>query len=285
MDLKKEIIALDGKTLRGSGSKSNKQSPLHLVSAWASKQRMLLAQVKTSEKSNEITAIPELLNLIDIKDSIITIDAMGCQQKIAEQIRKQGGDYVLCLKENQKSLYDTVTAFFQEAERIKDKQYKNILHLTRVEKDKNHGRHERRQYVLVSPRESSQFAVRWPGLKSIGKVVVKRTVNNETTYSIRYFLTSLDYKDIDLFREGVRKHWGIEIDLHWSLDVSFKEDHSQIRIGNSAQNLALIRRIALNLLKQEKTHKNGIACRRKSAGWDHSYLLKVLKADAHLAKA
>ena len=284
VELKQEIIALDGKTVRGSGSKANKQSPLHLVSAWASKQRMLLAQVKTSEKSNEITAIPELLNLIDIKDSIITIDAMGCQQKIAKQIRKQGGDYVLCLKENQKSLYDTVKAFFQEAEKIKDKQYKNILRFTKVEKDKNHGRQERRQYTLVSPRASSQFALRWPGLKGVGKVVTKRTINNETTRSTRYFLTSLEYKDIDLFKQSVRQHWRVEIDLHWSLDVSFKEDHSQVRIGNSAQNLALIRRIALNLLKQEKTHKNGIACRRKSAGWDHSYLLKVLKADAHLTQ-
>lgn len=123
-----------------------------------------------------------------------------------------------------------------------------------------------------------------PDLKGVGKVVTKRTINNETTHPTRYFLTSLEYKDIDLFKQSVRQHWRVEIDLHWSLDVNFKEDHSQVRIGNSAQNLALIRCIALNLLKQEKIHKNGIACRRKSVDWDHSYLLKVLKADTHLAK-
>ena len=121
--------------------------------------------------------------------------------------------------------------------------------------------------------------MRWPGLKGIGKIDITRTTNHQVEYSTRYFLTSLQYEDIDLFMEAVRKHWQIEIDLHWSLDVSFREDHCQVRLGHAAQNLALIRRIALNLLKQEKTHKNGISCRRKTAGWDNKYLLKLLKAD------
>lgn len=281
IDFKKEIIALDGKTIRGSGNKRQKEPAIHLVSAWAAKNRMMLAQVKTEEKSNEITAIPELLKMLDVENSVITIDAMGCQTKIAKQIRQQKADYVLALKENQKSLYDNVVSIFVLAESNKQKQYKNILHRRKIEKIKDHGRIETRRYTLVSARDPLLFELRWPGLKGLGKVEITRTINNEVTYSTRYFLTSLEYANIDLFMEAVRKHWQIEIDLHWSLDVSFKEDHSQIRIGHAAENAALIRRIALNLLKQEKSHKNGISCKRKTAGWDHQYLLKVLQADRH----
>lgn len=204
---------------------------------------------------------------------------MGCQTKIAKQIIEQKGDYVLALKENQKSLYDNIVSIFARAEENKEKQYKKMLNLRRVEKIKNHGRIERRRYTLVSARDPLFFALRWPGLRGIGKIDITRTVNNEVTYSTRYFLTTLEYKDIDTFMEAVRKHWQIELDLHWSLDVSFKEDHSQVRIGHAAENLALLRRIALNLLKQENTMKNGITVKRKTAGWNHQYLLKILKAD------
>ena len=282
IDLKKEIIALDGKTVRGSGDKGKGLKALHSVSAWATTNRMMLAQVKTDEKSNEITAIPKLLKMLSIENSVITIDAMGCQTKIAKQIINQKADYVLSLKENQKTLYDDAASIFRQAEFNKQKQYKNILHLRRVEKSKkNHGRKETRRYTLISARDPLLFQIRWPHLKSIGKVDIKRTVGYESTYSTRYFLTSLDYTQVDLFKAAVRKHWQIEIDLHWSLDVSFKEDHSQVRLGYAAENLAMIRRIALNLLKQEKSHKNGITCRRKTAGWDNKYLLKVLQADRH----
>jgi predicted transposase YbfD/YdcC len=281
IDLKKEIIALDGKTVRGSGNKQQGEPALHLVSAWAAKNRMMLAQVKTPDKSNEITAIPELLKMLDVENSIITIDAMGCQTKIAKQICAQNADYVLALKENQKTLYDNVVSIFELAESNKQKQYKNILHRRKIEKIKDHGRIETRRYTLVSARDPLFFELRWPGLKGIGKIEVVRTVNNEVTRSTRYFLSSLAYEDIDAFMEAVRKHWQIEVDLHWSLDVSFREDHSQVRLGHAAENLALIRRIALNLLKQEKSHKNGITCKRKTAGWDHHYLLKVLQADRH----
>jgi predicted transposase YbfD/YdcC len=281
INLKKEIIALDGKTVRGSGNKRQGEPPLHLVSAWATKNRIMLAQLKTEDKSNEITAIPKLLQLIDIKESIITIDAMGCQTKIAKAIGAQGADYVFCLKENQKTLFDNVKAIFSRAEENKQKQYKNILHRRKIEKIKDHGRIETRRYTLLSARDPLLFELRWPGLKGIGKIDIIRTTNHQVEYSTRYFITSLEYEAIDTFMEAVRKHWQIEIDLHWSLDVSFKEDLSQVRIGHAAENLALIRRIALNLLKQEKTHKNGITCRRKTAGWDHRYLLKVLTADRH----
>jgi predicted transposase YbfD/YdcC len=281
IDLKKEIIALDGKTLRGSGNKRQKQPAIHLVSAWATKNRLMLAQIKTEAKSNEITAIPELLEMIDITGSIITIDAMGCQTAIAKQIIRQGADYVLSLKENQPTLYQNVCAIFTLAE-AGEKKYKNMLHLRRVEKIHDHGRIETRRYTLISAREPLLFELRWPGLRGIGKVDITRTTGDQVEYSTRYFITSLDYEKIDEFKEAVRKHWHIEVDLHWSLDVGFREDWNQTHRGHSAHNLAIVRRIALNLLKQEKTHKSGIVCRRKRSGWDHAYLLKVLTADQHL---
>jgi predicted transposase YbfD/YdcC len=281
VDLKKEIIALDGKTIRGSGNKRQKEPALHLVSAWAAKARMMLAQVRTEDKSNEITAIPKLLDMLDVKGSVVTIDAMGCQTEIAKKINRKEADYLLCLKENQKTLYDNVKSIFERAEENKQKQYKKMLHLRRVEKIRDHGRIETRKYTLVSARDPLFFELRWPGLRGIGKIDITRTTNHQVEYSTRYFLTSLNYEDIDLFKEAVRKHWQIEIDLHWSLDISFREDHCQVRLGHAAENLALIRRIALNLLKQEQTHKNGISCRRKTAGWDNQYLLKVLTADRH----
>jgi predicted transposase YbfD/YdcC len=284
IDLKKEIIALDGKTLRGSGNKRQEQPALHLVSAWATKNRLMLAQVKTAEKSNEITAIPEVLKMINAEGAIITIDAMGCQTAIAKQIIEQQADYVLSLKENQPTLYQDVCAIFSRAEEG-EKKYKNMLHLRRVEKLHNHGRTETRRYTLISARDPLLFELRWPGLRGIGKVDVVRTTDNQVERSTRYFLTSLDYEKVDEFKEAVRKHWQIEVDLHWSLDVGFREDLNQSHIGHSAHNLAIVRRIALNLLKQENTHKNGIACRRKTAGWDHVYLLKVLTADHHFHQA
>jgi predicted transposase YbfD/YdcC len=281
VDLEQEIIALDGKTLRGSGNKRKQQPALHMVSAWAAKHRLMLAQVKTEEKSNEITAIPKLLGMLNIEEAVITIDAMGCQIDIAKQIVGQGADYVLSLKENQPTLYQDVCAIFLRAE-DGEKKYKKMLHLRRVEKIHAHGRVETRRYTLISSRDPLAFGVRWPGLKGIGKVEVVRTTNNQVERSTRYFLTSLDYEKIDVFREAVRKHWHIEVDLHWSLDVAFREDLNQSHAGYSAHNLALVRRIALNLLKQESSHKNGIACRRKTAGWDHAYLLKVLTADQEI---
>ena len=278
IDLKQEIIALDGKTVRGSGNKRQGHPAIHLVSAWATRNRMMLAQVKTAAKSNEITAIPQVLEMIDVTGATVTIDAMGCQTKIARQIIRQGANYVLSLKENQPTLYQAVCAIFALAEGG-EKKYKNMLHLRRVEKLHNHGRIETRRYTLISARKEAGFSVRFPGLKGIGKVDITRTTNNQVEYSTRYFVTSLNYEQINTFVKAVRQHWQIEVDLHWSLDVSFREDLNQSRIGHSAENLALVRRIALNLLKQESTHKHGISCRRKTAGWDHQYLLKVLTAD------
>lgn len=273
VDITKEVIAIDGKTLRRSHNKS--QPALHLVSAWACGQRLMLGQVKTPEKSNEITAIPELLKHLDITGSIITIDAMGCQQAIAKQITSQEANYVLALKANQAKLFRDIKAIFKQAKTI---QYKKMLHRRKIEKVHDHGRVETRAYTLVSARDPLLFKLRWPGLQGIGQVEVTRTINGKVERSTRYYLTTLSYEYIDDFMKAARNHWHIEINLHWSLDVSFHEDLSRVRTGNAAQNLATIRRIALNLLKQEQTHKNGITCKRKTAGWDNQYLMKVFMA-------
>jgi predicted transposase YbfD/YdcC len=281
VDISSEVIAIDGKTLRGSGNRRKGQKALHIVSAWASNQGLLLGQVKTDEKSNEITAIPQLLKMIDISGSTVTIDAMGCQKAIAEEILIQRADYVLALKENQQKLHEMVEAIFNMGE---SRQFKKMLNRRKVEKLHEHGRAETRRYTLVSARDPEVFQLRWPGLKGIGMLETTRTTNNQVERSKRYFLTSLAYEDIDQFMDAVRKHWTIEIGLHWSLDVSFREDHNQTHVGYSAKNLAVIRRIALNLIKQEKTNKRGVSCRRKVAGWDNKYLLKVLTADQHLKR-
>ena len=276
IDLNNEIISIDGKTLRGSANRRRDQKALHLVSAWASNNRIMLGQIKTQEKSNEIEVIPKLLKMIDVKGGTVTIDAMGCQKDIAKEIINQGADYVLSLKKNQKTLYDDVNSIFARAEENKQKQYKKMLHSRKIEKIHDHGRIETRKYTLVSARDPLMFEIRWPWLKGIGKLEVTRTTNNIVEKSTRYFLTSLEYENIDKFMGAVRKHWNVEINLHWSLDVSFKEDLNRVRIGYAAENLAIVRRIALNLLKQEQSHKRGISCRRKRAGWDNQYLMRVL---------
>lgn len=273
IDVTQEIIAIDGKTLRRSHNKKKGIKALHIVSAWATKNRLTLGQVKTEEKSNEIEAIPRLLNMLDIKGSIVTIDAMGCQKKIAKQIVEQGAHYVLALKNNQETLAQDVSSLFTTGK--ENKQFKNMLNRIKVEKIHDHGRRETRRYTLISARDPLLFELRWPGLKSIGMVEIKRVVNNQVEQFTRYFLTDLSYENIDDFMRAVRQHWHIEINLHWSLDVSFNEDLNRVRIGNAPQNLTIVRRIALNLLKQLPV-KIGITARRKRAGWDHHYLLNIL---------
>lgn len=280
IDVTNEIIAIDGKTLRGSHNRKKGINPLHLVSAWAVKNRLTLGQVKTADKSNEIEAIPRLLNMLDISGSIVTIDAMGCQKKIATKIIKQGADYVLSLKANQNALFQDVASIFEKGK--ENKQYKKMLNRIRVEKVHNHGRVETRRYTLISARDPLLFNIRWPGLKSIGMVEITRTVNHKVEWITRYFITSLLHEQINDFMRAQRQHWHVEINNHWTLDVSFNEDLNRVRIGNSAENLSTIRRIALNLLKQENSRKIGITAKRKRAGWDNKYLLKLLSEDKNL---
>ena len=269
----KEIIAIDGKTSRASHNRKQGQSPLHLVSAWASEQGLVLGQVSTLEKSNEIEAIPRLLKMVDLDNSIVTLDAMGCQRAIATDIRQQKADYILALKDNHPSLSQMVHTALTIAER---KTFAGTPHLRRLEKIRARGRIETRRYTLSSCDKHFLADARWPGLRSIGMLEVKRTVNHETTRSVRYFLTSLEYSQMKDFMRGVRQHWHIEINLHWSLDVSFDDDRNRARTGHAQENLSIIKRIALNLLNQDRTTKLGIKAKRKKAGWDNQYLLTIL---------
>ena len=207
---------------------------------------------------------------------------MGCQTKIQQKIIDKQADYVVTVKGNQKGLEKEIKALFAHGDSI---QYKKIYNRHKIEKVRDRSRMEIRKYCLVRLRDCPEFEERWPGLQSVGRLIVKRTENHETTESTRYFVTSLVYDDIDNFMRSARKHWDIEINLHWSLDVSFREDANKMRTDFSAENMGLIRRIALNLLKQEKTHKRGVESRRKRAGWDRDYLWKVLTADQVLIES
>lgn len=272
-DIKREIIAIDGKTSRGSHNRRKGQNPLHMVSAWAAEQGMVLGQVSTHKKSNEIEAIPRLLGMIAVENSIVTIDAMGCQKAIATQIRNQKADYILTLKDNHPSLAWVAQYAMKKAE---SKTFEGTPYLRQIEKVKDHGRIEKRRYTLLSCNQHLLSKAKWPGLRSIGMVEVKRTVNYETTSSVRYFVTSLNYNQMKDFMRGVRKHWEVEINLHWSLDVSFADDLNRTRTGYAQENLSIIKRIALNLLKKEKSANCGITAKRKKAGWDNKYLRAII---------
>lgn len=272
--MKREVIAVDGKTSRASHNRRKGQHPLHLVSAWAVEQGLVLGQVSTSEKSNEIEAIPRLLNMIAIENSIVTIDAMGCQKAIARKIREQKADYILALKDNHPTLSWLVQYAIKTAE---SKTFEGTPYLRQLEKVRGeHGRIETRRYTLLSCDRSLLMKAKWPGLQSIGMVEVKRTVNYETIRSVRFFLTSLTYRQMKDFMRGVRNHWNIEINLHWSLDVSFADDLNRTRCGHAQENLSIIKRIALNMLNKETSTNIGIKAKRKKAGWDNHYLTKII---------
>jgi predicted transposase YbfD/YdcC len=271
-----EIVAIDGKTLRRSFNKPGKKGAIHMVSAWATGNQLVLGQYKVDEKSNEITAIPELLKLLNLSGSIVTIDAMGCQKKIAKAIRKADADYVLAVKDNQKILHNEIKTCFDAV--IDDDFLSDKVAYTET-LDKNHGRIETRRCWILADVDWITGVENWEDLITIGVVESERheISTDETSIERRYYISSIS-ADAALFSMAVRKHWGVENSLHWCLDVTFREDDSRIRKGFAAQNMAVVRHIALNFLKKEKS-KTSIRGKRKKAGWDENFLLKVL-ADA-----
>lgn len=264
------VIAIDGKTLRRSHNKG--QKPLHLVSAFATENRLVLSQQAVADKSNEITAIPELLKLLDVKKAIITIDAMGCQKEIAALIKEQGADYVLALKENQPTLHAEVKELFVDG---LETDFAGMKHQETQSTEKGHGRTETRTYHLIRPsKEWLNCHPEWKGLKTVGMVCGERQVGGaEPTGEVRFFINSLALNVAEFVR-AVRSHWAIENNLHWVLDVSFREDENRSRKDHTAENLAWIRRMTASLLAQDGT-KVGISCKRKMAGWDDELLLTI----------
>lgn len=284
----RDIIAVDGKTLRHSFDRLSDQHPLHMVSAWSTRNRLVLGQTKVEDKSNEITAIPEVLSLIEIADCVITIDAMGCQKAIAAQIIEQQGDYVLALKGNQGTLHATVERFFEEELR---QQFEGQPYEYRETLDKDHGRIEKRRYWLVSevgPWLDPQGE--WKGLRSIGMVQSERTIEGQTSVETRYFIASLAGSSVSgrgtvggppaggvkLFAKAVRRHWGIENQVHWVLDLVFREDDCRLRKHYEPQNFATLRHIVLNILHQNQSLGGSLKRRRLRAGWNDRNLEALL---------
>lgn len=271
---KGRVVAVDGKTLRHSYNKNKDVSALHMVSAFCAKNKMVLGQVKTDEKSNEITAIPELIDLLDIKDCLVTIDAMGCQTDIAKKIVLNGGDYLFQVKANQPKLLEA---------------FENELPIVKVEElakeagyyetcSQGHGRVEKRQYFIFDPMgDLERVYGHWEGVNKVGIAIrfYKDKGNEEFNYGVRYFITSKDLTP-EKFGEAVRGHWSIEGVMHWALDVSMREDDCKIYANNAAENLSTIRRAVLNLLKKDGTVEAGVRAKQKLASYNEGYLTSVL---------
>jgi predicted transposase YbfD/YdcC len=270
-EIKQPVLAVDGKTLRRSHDRSKELGALHSVSVWASEFGLSLGQVACAEKSNEITAIPELLRLVDIKGAIITIDAMGTQKAIAAQIIDRGADYVLALKGNQETLHQAVIDYIDAQSKDGFVQAHARSHQT---KEKGHGREEIRSYIQMPVPESLTALELWKGLESVGVVTSVCTRNGQETVERRYYISSLPVK-VKQFAHAVRSHWGIENGCHWSLDMTFREDESRIRDAHVRENFAWLNRFTLSLLKQHPL-KDSVAMKRRGCGWNENFLLEVL---------
>lgn len=271
--LGREVVAIDGKSLRRSFERSKSRGAIHMVNAWATENGLALGQVKTDAKSNEITAIPELLRSLELNGCIVTLDAMGCQKNIAKEIHEADADYVLALKGNHETVHAEVQSFLQDAQ---DKGWKTTPHDFLETVEKGHGRIETRRYWITD--QIGWFADRsaWENLQSMGMVESIRQIDGVSTIQRRFYLSSLP-ADVKEFARAVRGHWAIENNLHWVLDVCFAEDQCRTRTGFAAQNLAILRQITLNILKRDSTVKRGIKGKQKNAAWDNAYLLHLLK--------
>ena len=264
-------IAIDGKALRRSHDRRNGLGPLFLVSAWAVERGISLGQLATEEKSNEITAIPQLIDSIEIKGTVVTIDAAGCQKNIAKKIVDAGGDYVLALKGNQRNMHKRIIALTDE---LFAKDWSGISFEQYDAKEKGHGRIDLFSYIQFPVPESLEGREQWAGLKSIGLASRISESANKETIDTRYYLCSTDV-NITQFARNVRQHWSIENTLHWCLDVTFREDESRLRNRIAGENMAWLKRFTISLLKQVPD-KESIAMRRRMAGWNDDYLTQVL---------
>jgi predicted transposase YbfD/YdcC len=267
-----QVIAIDGKTLRRSFDAADSKAAIHMVSAWATANHISLGQVVVDAKSNEITAIPKLLELLELSGALVTIDAMGCQTEIAQRIVDAGADYCLAVKGNQPTLHEGIADFF-------DEQLEDDFAQTPVRRyethETGHGREENRYYFLCPVPEDLPDRARWAHLKAIGVAISNSQRDGEDCNEVRYYILS-KYVAVRRFAEAVRSHWSIENRLHWQLDVTFQEDQCRIRHGHADANFSILRRTALALLKNEPTLKVGIKNKRLTAGWDEAYLEKVL---------
>jgi predicted transposase YbfD/YdcC len=269
-----EIVALDGKTLRGSHDRANEQEAIEIVSAWAVSARLTLGQVKVADGSNEITAVPAVLRQLNVAGCIVTVDALNCQKAIAAQIRDQQADYVLALKDNHKTLRQEVAEFLTSVREGRTWNYAVGTHQTT---DGEHGRIETRRYWQAQAPDHLFEKAAWRDLTSVGMVEATRAVGDQQTRELRYYLSSLPVNAQE-FGRAVRSHWGIENSCHWVLDVVLREDASRIRVGNAAENMSILRRLALNLLRREKSEKRGVHVKRLKAALDEKYLIKVLRS-------
>jgi len=268
-------INLDGKALRRSFDHASERAAIHMVSAWALDHGLVFGQVAIDDKSNEITAIPKLLELLDIKGVTVTIDAMGCQKEIAQKIVDKGGEYVLALKDNQPTLHEEVKKVFDDAGK---EGWKGRGHDTHTEWDKGHGRIERRTTTITWDVQWLFNTAGFAGLRCLVRTERERIIAGASTIQVQHHIASVTTRKASVMAGLCRGHWGVENQLHWSLDVAFNEDQSRTRKGHSAQNLSRLRRIGLNMLRSEKSRKVGIKNKRLLAAWDHSYLIKLLAA-------
>lgn len=262
-------VCIDGKTLRGSRDKANGKNAIHMVSAWAAEVGLVLGQLKTDEKSNEIIAIPELIKTLALQGTIVTIDAMGCQKKIARTIIEEKADYIFQVKDNQKRLHEDIALYF------KDPVQPNLDCVETVDAD--HGRIETRRYVTTDDIGWLEGKHEWAGIKTIAMVTRQRDVNGIVSKEKAYFISSLE-SDASVISKSIRTHWSIENSLHWCLDISFREDQCRVRKDHAPENMGILRHMALNLIKREKSLKGGIQTKRLKAAWDHNYLLKIISA-------
>ena len=281
----KGVVAIDGKLMRGA-SKCGAENTngkddfrLWIVSAWSSENGISVGQEKVDAKSNEIKAVPKLLSAIDLSNTIVTIDAMGCQTAITEKITDGKGDYVIALKANQKNSYELAKSIISD---FTHRERRNIVTRSYTSND-GHGRHEERECIVVSYGDvmGKMFKDKFAGLKSIVGIISRRTIiaTGETTEETRYYITSLSNKDPEIIADAVRQHWSIENNLHWQLDFTFREDDSR-KTKNAARNFSTIIKMALSILKNDKTTKGSLSLKRLKAGWSEDYLDKLLRANA-----